>query len=748
MESAVAPTLRSVRRPDGWVRNQVAAAVPAILLPLLVGGIAYADGTAAPPSAPSLEEIVVVAHKVERNLREVAANVTVLTREQLSDDLSLGLGESFRYVPGIDEELAGSRFGSEGLSIRGVGGNRVALIVDGVPLGDQFDVGSFSNATRDFLDAGFVRRAEVLHGPASALYGSDAIGGVLAVRTVVPADLLRGRGHGGSLSGAWRGADSSRHGTALAAFGDAAQGVVLGASLRDGAASKTAARSGRPDRRDVRRRAALAKFVADDVRGRSVDIGLLYQDSVVDSDLQSMLGTGRFAATTSLRGDDEGRLGVAYAGLGFGEPGSIVDAGIFRVYAGNSEADQQTLDVRGNAARPVVIDRRFRYQQSFHGFETNLQRHLDGGAVAHRLGAGAEYRRSRIEELRDGTETGIEDGLSTGTILGETFPLRDFPLTDTDEWGVYVEDTMSVADFSIIAALRADHYRLSPRVDAVYAEDNPATRPVSLRESDLSPKLGLVWHAGDGFDLYLQYAHGFRAPPFDDANIGLDIPLFNARAIPNPDLRSERSDGLDAGLRLRGREAQLHIAVFYTRYSDFIESRMPLGADPDSGRLLFQSRNLSEARIRGIEGSFSTALPGLPESLSVEGSFYAASGKNRDNGRPLNSVGPAQAVLGLNWRWPDDRRELRLKATVTDAWTERDESAQELFKPAGHAVFDLLLSQAVGERAVLRAGLMNLADKTFWQWSGVRGLAPGDPMLPSLAQPGRSLSVALQWNWQ
>lgn len=716
------------------------------LLAAVQAGAAEAPAGAAAAEAP-LEEIVVVAHKAERRLREVAANVTVLTRQRLADDLSMSLGESFRYTPGIDEELAGTRFGSEGISIRGIGGNRVSLVIDGVQLGDQFDVGNFSNATRDFIDAGFIQRTEVLHGPASALYGSDAIGGVVAVRTVTPADLAGTRGRGGMLSTTWRGGDDSRHGTAIAAFGDAAQGVLIGASLRDGGSMNSAALADPLDHRDFLRRSALLRFTREDARGRALSAGVLYQDSAVDSDLHSMLGTGRFAFTTSLTGDDESRLAVAHAELDFGDAVDLLDAGILRLYTGQSDIEQRTLDVRGNAPRPVAIDRRFGYGQAFHGFESNLQRDLGAGAVTHRLGAGIEYRRTRTDELRDGTETGIEDGVSQSAILGEVFPLRDFPVTDTDEWGVYLEDTLMMRDVSVNAALRADRYELSPRTDAVYAEDNPSAEPVSLHESDLSPKLGLVWHVRDTFDLYLQYAHGFRAPPFEDANIGLDIPLLNIRAIPNPDLRSERSDGWDAGLRIRGHLGHLHLGAFHTSYRDFIESKARVGVDPDNGRLLFQSRNVNEARIEGIEGSFSFAPPGLPESIGVDGSFYAARGENRDTGEPLNSVGPAQAVLGLNWRSSDGGRQLRLATTLTEAWTERDESAGELFEPAGHVVIDLLLSQAIGEQATLRAGLMNLTDRTWWQWSAVRGLPPGDPLLPTLAQPGRNLSIGLEWNW-
>ncbi len=70
-----------------------------------------------------------------------------------------------------------------------------------------------------------------------------------------------------------------------------------------------------------------------------------------------------------------------------------------------------------------------------------------------------------------------------------------------------------------------------------------------------------------------------------------------------------------------------------------------------------------------------------------------------------------------------------------------------MFKPAGHAVFDLYLTQALGARAVVRAGLHNLTDRTYWNWSDVRSLSPNDPVLPYLARAGRSASLSLNVIW-
>ena len=112
-----------------------------------------------------LDEIVVVAHKHARPVSDIAATVTILTQADINDTLSNSFSDVLRYTPGVDYETSGTRFGNESINIRGIGGNRVATLVDGVPLGDQFDVGSFSNATNDFINAGLVDTVEILHGP-------------------------------------------------------------------------------------------------------------------------------------------------------------------------------------------------------------------------------------------------------------------------------------------------------------------------------------------------------------------------------------------------------------------------------------------------------------------------------------------------------------------------------------------------------------------------------------------------------
>jgi hemoglobin/transferrin/lactoferrin receptor protein len=652
---------------------------------------ALADDGMKDEQAEAIDQIVVVAHKDERSIREIAANVTVLSRAELSAELATSIGDVFRYVPGVDYEAAGTRFGNEGINIRGIGGNRVAILVDGVPLTDQFDTGSFSNATRDFIDAGMIQTVEVLHGPASALYGSSAIGGVVAVRTPDPADIARRGEIGGDFLGTWRAADNSAHGQAMLALGDNSLGLLAGYSWRDGEETDSAAAPDSQDTRDYNRKTALLKFVADNRWGQTFRASVIRQESHILSDLNSFLGAGRYRSTTALEGDDRQQMDVVNLSYEFGSPESWLDAGIVRAFWEQSEINQETLDERAAARTPVSIDRFFSYDQEIRGVEMNFWKNFSGETVSHRLGFGFEYRDRTTEEYRDGLSTNLATGEQTNVLLGEVFPLRDFPISDTTETGAFIEDTISFSEhWTVIAALRADRFELNPDVDVMYLADYPTYETTSLDESDVSPKLGVIYSITPSVDAYVQYSHGFRAPPYSDANVSLDLPLFRYRAIPNPELKSESSEGFDIGLRWHGVRSSARVSAFRTDYKDFIETKVNIGLDPVSGYTQFQSQNIDDTTIAGFEAGWNTRL-GINEQFGLDGSAYYARGDNEVTGQPINSVGPAQGVVGFSWFSIDETRQLRLKGTFTDAYDRVDESKGELFKPAGHAVFDLFL---------------------------------------------------------
>ena len=208
----------------------------AVLLMLVAAWPAIAATASTDSSAANvaLDEIVVVATKRATNIRDVAAEITVLNAADLQATMSTSLADVFRFVPGVTHQGSGSRFGTEGVSIRGIGGNRIAMELDGVPLSDHFDIGNFSNATRDFADTGLIGQIEVLRGPASALYGSSALGGVVAMRTLSPADYGRAGAMAGRASLLYRGLDESRNTEASIVLRGTWASLVVAGGFREG----------------------------------------------------------------------------------------------------------------------------------------------------------------------------------------------------------------------------------------------------------------------------------------------------------------------------------------------------------------------------------------------------------------------------------------------------------------------------------------------------------------------------------
>src|SRR5690606_41957589 len=131
-------------------------------------------------SPAALKRFVVVAPRTGGAAADVPATVDAIDRERMDQLLAHDLASLFRYEPGISVTSGFGRFGIGSIRIRGLDANRVRIQVDGIPASDAWAIGSYSDANRNFIDVDTLKRAEVVRGPASSLYGSDALGGTVA----------------------------------------------------------------------------------------------------------------------------------------------------------------------------------------------------------------------------------------------------------------------------------------------------------------------------------------------------------------------------------------------------------------------------------------------------------------------------------------------------------------------------------------------------------------------------------------
>ena len=214
-------------------------------------------------------------------------------------------------------------------------------------------------------------------------------------------------------------------------------------------------------------------------------------------------------------------------------------------------------------------------------------------------------------------------------VAPDDFPVRDFPESDTALAGLFAQDDIRLGRWSVIPGLRYDYYRLKPKPDAIFAADNPGITPVEKKEHAVSPKIGLLFRATPRYTLFGQYAHGFRAPPYNDVNIGFTNLAFGYTAVPNPDLKPERSRGVEIGLRGDfGARGRFSLAAFHNRYRDFIASLQQLdcpgdpacsGAAPNMPTNCATRPSISLV-ISGLTGNFRFSPVGLPDSSTSSGS--------------------------------------------------------------------------------------------------------------------------------
>jgi len=730
-----------------------------VFLLTLAAAMSASAAASGQDAAVELDTVVVVASRVPEPLVQVVASVAVIEREDIERRLDQDIGDLVRYLPGVRVDSDPNRFGRQGFSIRGLGGNRVRVEIDGVPLPDAFAVGQFASAGRDLVDLEAVERVEILRGPASTLYGSDALAGIVAFRTRDPADLLaRASGDSAwSLRLGYGGRDLSRL-LGLSWAGESASGwqAMLLAARREGGETRNSAEREQhaANPADYGRDALLGKWVRDFGAIGRWSVVLDHSQSRQESLVRSLhFGPGRFATTYRLLADDRSERSRLSTRAEWEPAGGWLDRIELLLYHQQSEARQDSLQYRlPDPATPFesLRFRRFDFTQRELGLDLLGVSEGGWGAAVHRQVFGLSLDRTRYRGLRDGLETNLATGASSGVILGERFPVRDFPNSEARRIGLFWQGDISLGAFALVPGLRWERYRLDARPDALFVEDYPNIATVDLGETSLTPKLGLRWRIGERASLFLQHSRGFRAPPFSDVNIGLFLPSLNFEVRPNPELRPERSEGWEAGLRWQGEALQGTVSVFDNRYRDLIESRANLGVDPVSGALVFQSVNRSRARIRGWEAEFVLDLGALRPALagwSLQAAAAAASGEDTARGRPLNSIDPASATVGLRF---DAQRgfwggELVLQAV--QGKDRIDHPVAPLFAPPGYASLDALAWFEPRPGLRVNLGLFNLLDRRAWDWGSLRGLPASAGNIDFYSRPGRSVSGSLSIAW-
>jgi hemoglobin/transferrin/lactoferrin receptor protein len=712
-----------------------------------------------------LPEVAVTATRTASSTADAPATVTVVTASAIESRMQQDIRDLVRYEPNVSVSNSPTRFGLSGFNIRGIDGNRILMQVDGVKLPDSFSIGSFSSATRDSIDLDLLKSVEILRGPGSSLYGSDALGGVVSFFTKDPADLLRETAgeYYASVKLGYASADQSRSATATLARGRGAPvQALLSVTRRESSETRT---SGGNDVRGPARSApnpldsdtinGLVKIVWD-TGGPLLRLTLEGRDA---TNVTNLLTLNPLAPkTVSLTGDDRAKrmrimFDAEWSRLGFADS---VRANVFRQ---ESKVRQRTLERRDltNAAcsgmssgtSTCTRDVEFAFDQEIAGLGIQGETRMGNSAIKQRITYGVDSSNTEISQLRNGLQTITPAGGATAVtnrVGADVFPVRDFPLSDVRQTGIYLQDEISLAKelLMVVPGIRYDQFKLKPRADNIFTLGNPGIQPQSLSSNALSPRIGVIWKVLPALSLYAQYAEGFRAPPYNDVNLGFTNLAFGYTAIPNANLKSESSRGAEFGLRGSVSNASYSLTYFDNRYKDFIASLTALNCpgDPRCSPLVpvtFQSINLDRVRINGVEARADVSID---NAIRLFLSAGTARGRNENTGANLNSVDPLKAALGAKYDSPGKAAGAEVIATYFAKKTGADGNGQ--FVPAAAAVLDANAYFVLGKNAKLNLAAFNLTNKKYWLWSDVRGLQANNAALDRFTQAERNFLAAIK----
>lgn len=714
-------------------------------------------------SAREFQRIQVTATRGERALSDVPSTVDVIDREQLDDRLIRDIKDLVRYEPGVSVTSTNGRFNAlSGFRIRGLDGNRVLIQTDGIPVSDNFGFGANLSANRNFVDLETLKQVEIVRGPASSLYGSDALGGVVAFVTKDPSDYLEeGKDAYFGLKFGFESDWEGLFGGATAAFGGDRWSGMVAVSHRQGKETENQGdnESTGPAADGVNYRTAPNPLRRD---GRSLLSKLVYAPSenqrfklTVEgnedySSVEAFTSRSLPAGFTSGISSQEGRDHQTRARVSLEHEVDTLDAGFadslnWRIYRQDSESTQRTQELRSNNTRRVM-DHNF--DQRLYGLQGIFYKTFTTGTVDHDLTYGLDASWSETHEKRDGMTINLATGAISKTVGLEVFPVRDFPISKTTKIGAYVQDEMHFADgkFSLIPGLRVDYYKLDPTLDNIFAEDNPGVAVEGMDETSVSPKLGGVWRFAEGWSLFGNYAHGFRAPPYGDVNVGFTNLTAGYTVVANPDLKPETSDGYELGVRFSNDAFYAGLTSYYNDYRDFIESFVLVSRPPQTPLMVFQSQNVADARIYGAEFKAGVDFGALSErwdGWSLRGAVAYARGDNKTDDAPLNSVDPLRGTLGLAY----DREGWGAELVGSFAERKKRPADDSHYRPAGYGVLDLLAHWEFAPGAKVNVGVLNLADKKYTEWGDVNGILETSAVLDRYSRPGRTLSASLSLSW-
>jgi len=721
-----------------------------------------------------LPDVIISATRSEQYTDDLAFTVDVLNRQTMERQQILDIRDTQQNQTNLSVRHAPARFaltgpanntgreGNTGFNIRGMGSNRVLMLEDGIRIPHSY-VYAGNAFGRDYVSLDMIERIEIVRGPASALYGSDGMGGLVNFVTLSPDIFLKRKSDSdspvkGQVSIGWSG-DSERKsiGTTLAGRSSSELSWLINLASANSQGLKNrgtndAANLDRttPNPQLNQDRSVLGKFVWTPSPDQKHTFTLAHVDRESDVHLLSSISK------------------LPYTGSNSQINNAVLDEAANASMNRNRITLASQFDVKHEWADKLNVYAGIHNASSLQHGTTDLYKSADRVRDVSYSEASAQVGLQAEKIIRHSTEWtqkyiyGIESSNSnisnfyTGVspLPPEVFPLKRFPDTRETTRSAYAQTEWLSDQWSMTPGVRIDHFALDVTSQNLFYP--PAKQAgQSLADSAVSPKLGIKWNANAQWSAFAQYAEGFKAPNANQVNGYFELSPIPGNPnyvtiVANPKLQAERSKNLELGMRYRTPGLMLDAAIFSGEFNQLIQDLKALGGtglinDP----LRFQTVNIDHARISGFEVKGMRDL-GFYEGgrLKMPFAYGQAKGHNTGNQLPLNSIDPSHFMLGLNYSKND--WDIKLDLHHFAAKRAQDIDSASLLKN-GVTQFSVPSSNTLNASAQwqlqkqtrLTVAVYNLTQQKYWKWSDVQGVAASSTVLDAFTQPGRLMRFTL-----
>lgn len=643
----------------------------------------------------SFDEVVVTATRTENDVKKVPASTQVITQEDIKRGGATSVRNALSMYANIFQKSK-VRGGGHDIIIRGMETKHSLVMVNGRRISNEADANGLGNAmSLDRININDVEKIEIVRGPSSALYGSEAMGGVLNIITKPSKEqtLLTGLEHTSEDTSHWWHADTGRIGNFSMTLD--ARFNKINRSMLDTATESD------PYGTAQTYNASLNYYVNDH---SYVNAYMDYYSQHLKTDtgtpVMKPITLTTSSGKMSLSGQAmlEGTGSKAYKQKNYGISwNGKTDKNDWQIQAYMSKFNWSTTSntkVLGSIP-PAGMEGMFNFLlQKKNAYDFNHDEHnmwaIEGRDSLrvndhHRVTFGAEYVKDKVA----GTGLGANgDSVYSITENGKTKSSSEKTLSS---YAAYLQDEIEYGKWFIVPAIRYDHH--------------------SAYGSHTSPKIGVTYNATDHFRIKANYGDGFKAPSVSQLYYDLDMEMGRGNWVHltgNPNLKPEKSKSWDLGVEAEFGKGYGSLTYFDNDVDNLIAS-IPKGKD-SNGHNLHRYENVNKARIKGLENTLGYRFN---DTLEFKVTSTLLDAKDTSSGKDLTQRARLSQIYQLIY---DDHKDtgwsavlwnqLDYKFVTGKTWEKSGESVKK-----SYSLTNFSLTRKVNKDTRVYGSVQNIFDK-------------------------------------